>query len=537
VAQASDGQRARCPGRRVGGSFRSLEGPVARRVLLVAHPLWLLLVLWVAQRQRLGSTDAGLVVSLLFMALFVGSEILFSRSFEGRATPAERRPPRWLARLSSILRPLLLVGVYVVVVEIGAWLDPFEENGPFKPTFLFLLWWRLWAELSLQPLLTLLGIALVWSLVEGVVIRRRQGRVLVMMILPVLLTVTLMHFRYSFIVPVDPARIKAQEGVSILFDAEDVADPERRQVWSHPRRLLVEESPWAAFVGFGQSWGGEAYQRSYLWRIDLDTGAVSVLKSEQCRAITPGHDGEHIYAFPVHNYELLKIDKRGFWLDARIQTPMDLVPVAAPLVEEILGVNESLYVGQNMHPALFEYDQRAGRFTRALDLVEAGLARVRDYCCRLRHVAGSDALYVGIGSYERPEIHRLDLRSLEHVDTYPMPAMAGDLVVRGRQDPSFYIVSEFDGDVYRMDPRTREWSRFADGALGARLTFDAHLDRLLVLMPARGTLSTLAPDGRVEREVLVGPWPADLSVTEAGVYVATKAGLVFVSHRGLAGAP
>lgn len=502
---------------------------MALRLLLIAHPFWLVLLLWAGQRLRLGATDAGFAVSLLFMGLLAGSEVVFSRFFEGRA---EGR-----ARLPLVLRLLLLGGVYVVAVEIGAWLDPFDENGPFKPTFLFLFWWRLWAELTLQPALTLVGIALVWGLVEIVVIRRRAWRGLVMMLLPVALLAALVHIRYSVTFPVDPASIERQEGVSTLFRADDVVNPERRQVWTHPRRLVVEEAPWAAFVSFGQTWAGESYQRSYLWRIDLATGGVSVLRSEQNRALTMGHDGEHIYAFPLHNYELLKIHKQGFWITSRVLTPMDVVPVAAPLVEEILGVNGRIFVGQNMHPALFEYDQRAARFTRTVDLVEGGLARVRDYCCRLRHVPGGDALYVGIGSYERPEIHRLDLHSLEHEDTYPMPAMAGDLVALGDPDPTFYLVSEFDGDIYRMDPRTRDWTRFGDAVLGARIEFDEHLERLLVLIPAEGTLRTLGPDGDVDREVLVGSWPAELSVTEAGVYVVTKTGLVFVSHHSFIEAP
>lgn len=507
------------------------------RLLLVVFHLWLVFLVWFGQRLRLGPVEGGILVSTLVLGLLVGSEVLFTVFFEVRAKRAASTAVshRWLrGRIPVILgvlfRLAILISVYMVAVEYPARVNLLEDVGPFKRPFLFLLWWKLWAELSLTPLLTALGIALLWVPVEWLVIRRRLARGLIFMVLPVLLLSGLVHLRYRIVIEPDPARIEQQEGVSILFRSDSVTDPEHRQVWTHPRRIYVEESSRVAYLSFGQTLGSNICDRSNLWRVDLVTGDYRTLITDQNRSLTMNPTNEYLYAYPFHDPLLLKIHKDTFELAAAIPTPTNLVPVAASLVVGILDMEPDIYFTQNMYPAIFVYNQALDRFTGAVDLVEPGLARLGDYCCVLRHRPETDDLYVMTGSFLEPMMLRFDRGSLELKDKHRIPEMSNDFVMQRGQEPALYMVSELAGEIYRMDPDSLEWSFFNEGVPGAAIEFDEYLDRLLILEPSGGILIVVGPDGVMERQYEVGPRAVDLSVTEAGIYVLAEMGLVFVSH-------
>lgn len=505
----------------------ALGRPLGLRILLPLFHVWLLLLVWLGQRIILGPMGVGTPVSVLFLLLLVGSEVLFTYWFEGRGPPQRRA----VLVGGLLFRLALIVGAWSLLVEVPARVDVLEDIGPFKRPFLFMLWWRAWAELTFTPLLTLLILGLWWVPVELLVVRRRWARGLVMMLLPPLLLVGLISLRYGFTEEVDAARIEAQEGVSILFRADGVADAERRQVWLHPRRIYAEESPRAVYLSFGQTIGVEGDRRSNLWRIDLETGGTAILTAPQNRALAARPGGENLFIRPFHDGRLHKVRKRGLELVGTADFPGGRVPLAYPYPVGLLDVHPVVYVSQNMHPAVFTYDQTTDQYTGATDLVDLGLARPGDYCCMLGHREATDELYVLIASYEAPTIARFARGDgLTLLGAAELPELCNDFTIRERDDPSLYVVSELDGDLFKVDADSLEPTYLTHGGHGVSIEFDEYLDRLLILSPGDGTLVIAEPDGAPERVVEVGPGGADLAVTEAGIYVLSEFGVVFVSH-------
>ncbi len=510
---------------------------MGQRLFLALYHVWLLLLVFAGQRIILGPMDAGTPMSVVFLLLLIGSEVLFTAWFEGRAweaTPAETTapPPRRALMLTFMaLRLTLLIGAWCLAVEIPARVDVLEDIGPFKRPFLFMLWWRAWAELTFAPPLTALVLALWWIPVELLVVRRRWARGLVMMILPPLLLVAMISLRYGFTEEVDPDRIEAQEGVSILFRADGVNDPEQRQVWLHPRKIVAQESPHAVFLSFGQTIGVEGDLRSNLWRVDLVDRSFEILTAPQNRALAVHPGSERLFYRPFHDGRLHVVDKESFELVSRTRFPPGFVPLAYPHPVGLLDVPPAVYVSQNMYPAIFTYDQPSARFTGAVDLVELGLARPGDYCCMLGHRRQTDDLYVLIASYHAPTLARFS-REAEPVleAATELPELCNDFSIREGEDPALYLVSELDGDLFRVDADTLETTFLYHAGHGVSVEFDEYLDQLLVLSPGDGTLVFADPDGAPERMVEVGPGGADLAVTEAGVYVVSELGVVFVSH-------
>jgi hypothetical protein len=512
-----------------------LDHPVGLRLFLALYHVWLLVLVFVGQRLVLGPADAGTPVSVVFLLLLVGSEVLCTTWFEARrwgpARPGEPTPRRSLVLTFMALRVALLVGAWCLAVEIPARVNVLEDIGPFKRPFLFMLWWRAMMELSFTPLLTLFAFALWWIPVEVLVVRRRWARGFVMMLLPPLLLVAMIALRYGFTEEVDAAQLEAQEGVSILFRAGEVSDPEQRQVWLHPRKIYAEESPHAVFLSFGQTIGVEGDHRSNLWRIDLETGAYDILTAPQNRALAVHPGREHLFFRPFHDGRLHVVEKESFELVSRTRFPQGFVPLAYPHPVGLLDVPPALYVSQNMYPAIFTYDQPTARFTGAVDLVDLGLARPGDYCCMLGHRRQTDDLYVLIASYHAPILARFT-RTAEPVleAATELPELCNDLTIREGKDAALYLVSELDGDLFRVDADTLETEFFYPGGHGASIEFDEYLDQLLILSPGDGTLVFADLDGAPERVVDVGPGGADLAVTEAGVYIVSEFGVVFVSH-------
>ena len=182
-------QTAASPSRRLLGA---LSRPAGQRLLLPLYNVWLVVLLFVGQRLVLGPADAGTPASVLFLLLLAGGELLCTAWFEGRTweprgAAAAPRPHAAVLLTALVFRLALLVGVWCLAVEIPARVDVLEDIGPFKRPFLFMLWWRAWAELTFTPLLTLCLLALWWIPVELLVIRRRWARGIVMMVLPPLL--------------------------------------------------------------------------------------------------------------------------------------------------------------------------------------------------------------------------------------------------------------------------------------------------------------------------------------------------------------
>ncbi len=526
-------QTAVSPSRRLLGA---LSRPGGLRLLLPLYNVWLVVLLFVGQRLVLGPADAGTSASVLFLLLLAGSELLCTAWFEGRAweprgADAAPRPHPAVLFASLAFRLALLVGVWCLAVEIPARVDVLEDIGPFKRPFLFMLWWRAWAELTFTPLLTLFLLALWWVPVELLVIRRRWARGVVMMVLPPLLLVGLIALRYELTEEVDAARIAAQDGVSILFRADGVADPEQRQVWQHPRRIYAEEVPRAVFLSFGQTIGVEGDRRSNLWRIDPDSGAHDILKAPQNRALAGRPGGENLFIRPFHDGRLHKIRKGDLGLVGTAAFPEGFVPLSYPHPVGLLEVDLRLYVSQNMYPAIFVYDQTTDQYTGAIDLVALDLARPGDYCCELDHRRETDELFVLVASYEAPTIARFSRgESPVLTGAATLPELCNDVTIREGDAPSLYLVSELDGDLFRVDANSLETSYLYNAGYGTSIEFDDHLDRLLLLSPSNGTLTIADPDGAPERVVEVGPGSADLAVTAAGIYILSEWGVVYVSH-------
>jgi len=488
--------------------------------------------IYALQRLRFGGSASSWIVTAAGVLALVAGELAVTFFFElrgarpfvagplggGRGTAARR-----FVLAASIARIALWIVGCLVAVEYPALAAPDLKSAVAKIWYLPLL-----GILPNPGLFTACVVA--WAaLVELIVIRRRVWRGTLFLALPAAVLWLLLLLNYRQIIPsATAAQIRAQPGVSIVFDADRLKGEERRS-WATARSLIVDERAQVAWVALGSTLGPSPDQLA-LWRIDLRTGAYLHRRHNQIRALARSVDGTRIIIVPWHERLLYELDADTL-AEVRRVDPGPLAPHASFEIAASVVVGTKLIIALSVDPRLLVYDLLTSRFTSGLSLSAAGLASPGDRCCRFAvdgAAPGGQVLVVLAG------LHATRLLSFDaDTDAVGLVATLDATIGSAAVRPGWTEIvasAEFDGALWQVDLSTHGGRRLGDAPFYALVQFDDVGDRIVLVDYLRGRLVLVDRQGRWLRELAVGGKPYSVEALPSSLWTASYAGLVRVAR-------
>ncbi len=508
------------------------------RVLLPLYYVVAFATLWIVQVLRIDHTDAPAIVFPVGLGLALVLEIVVTFCFERRARVPGGRAMRVLAQVAMWLGLALRLGYWGLLFFYGA-----EYLATVTRTdgaiFLRIVGLRLWkfapVALSLVPWLSVVLFAAWLGLVEGVVIRKRQLRGIVVMVLPVFIFAALTLAGYHWgTTDKTAAEVAAQESVRVLFDVHDLAPPAAEEAWDFPRHAELFGDGRALVGSFGQTLGGPVADRQGLWKVDLDSGSSHWITTEnQVWAFSINSAEDTLYAFPWHQPVVLRIDLETFVVTDTIRyDEIWPYPSVEPTYAQAMG--RDIFVTMTAVPSVLRFDTETERFVGTLDLSALGLARDGDTCCGLAVSPTDGTLYAMASSHFDTTIVRIDPERFEVVDHGVLEMNGMYLAARPTPegDDVLYVGQEFRDGLWRVDTETwrGEVAYETDTKWQTRLLWDPVSDRILLFGRTTGTMIELTPDCEPVRSVWVGRAAVPVTAGADGITVMSTVGVLRIDR-------
>ncbi len=493
------------------------------RIVLPAWYLLAALLVREAQFRRLEEFGSGPGVTILALALLIAGETAVTSWFEGGRGRRAFTLAGWAFRVG------LWAFALGALIEFPARLDP-AGTDIFLRGIAARAWPFIPAILGAHPWLTGLAAAAWAAALELLVFRHRVLRGTVVMVLGPALAAGVLYGSYHRVLagaPPSPAELVAQDGVQLAFDAATVTDPALADLWNYPRGLRVDGESGQAWASFGRTLGNFGAPPANLWSIDLRTGSVRTLATEQVRVLAD--DGDSLFAVPWHRHELLRIDKRRFEVVATLDL-RDAIPSA---IFEPVGMAQAgrfLFVAFTGEPWILKWDTREGRLAGRLDPRAAGILQTGDECCMLAWSPLENALFVSSRSIREGLVTRVDPDTMTVVGTATLPSLPFYAAAATVPPSQVFVLAEYARALYRVDPHTLAAEEIAATPSFSRIAFDPYLDRLLIGDYMGGRVLVMTRDGTVERTLEVGEKPAAFDITKEAVWVLSTAGIVRLDH-------
>ncbi len=498
---------------------------------LVAYYSLQLVILFVTQQLRIGTSDSGTIVSLGGMAIMLSAELLFTYGFEWRFRPRSIHPSRnrRLLSIGAMLLRMAYLGFAVwIIVEFPARLSPFQDPGPLKTSEMLLSWTYMGVALSANLWLTVAVVTIWGLLVEFFTVRLRLLRgLLVAAMGPVLLVGLLLANYFAWLPGPDVEELERQPGVEVVFDAQRCENPQEKTAWNFSRAMRTDGRRF--HITFGKTVGSDDKDQVSLWKIDIDDGSYQTLRTSQIRDFATSHDGKLLHVVPFYKGEVLSVDADTLEVRSRARMPdMELRHLLQPV--QIVRRRDSLIMPQLANPTLHRFSIENNAFEDKISLVDADIALPNDLCCGLIPARQPERFFAIGGSPLNAFLVELSAEPFEVVASIKLPESSNSFVLAGGERPTIFFMGELSGNLFRVDLETQDITLVRSWPYMTRIAYDPYGDQLLLTNRMYGTLTIARPDGTEIASYEVGAKANAVQATKDAIFIASHVGIVRIAR-------
>ncbi|MFH1416482.1 MAG: hypothetical protein ABIH89_10410 [Elusimicrobiota bacterium] len=307
-------------------------------------------------------------VPAVFFEAF-SQNIVLSEPDEGRSRKMwPQNADQWvLFSLKIAFWLFIYVGWVIVMPQFGdikRWLD----------FFYFSLFPMLGMVYIAESYVTLIAVIAWLTIFYFTVVRRNILRIFSSLILPVLLTYILFSHFYHLGGPgaASIKRISNQKGVEMFYTQKDFPEKNSedymhwKKISKYARDIYVDEKQNAIYTNYANTYANKPHRnnkQSAVLRIDLDTKETHYINAPYTRAM--GINASSLLISPVSGREIFELSKEDLSVERRfpIQVSVDYWEVIDIYHEQD---TDSIFICNDMRPALLKYDYKTCRLTNIL---------------------------------------------------------------------------------------------------------------------------------------------------------------------------
>lgn len=495
-----------------------------------------------------------IVATPLNFALFlllVPYEYLVSRRFGRDGRMQDHGRPSRRGRGEFILNSLFWLVVYVIWVVLAGFLAKTSPGVTFYFPRFYLFAGMLWRAMSW---LTILAAAIWLAAHYLLTIRWRRLRVFTSLMLPILLTflLFLQQFYLGGLGGADPDAIARQPGVEKLLDKEElraaIADDPVENRSEHflikppypvfppddtfdiryqARGIYVEEAAEAILLTYGCTYCRKTLYSSSptVVRKDLSTGRISYilggLNIRQSELI-----GDSLFLAPWLDKTIYELSTQDLSVKRRIDyqaggklrqwEPMSILKDS---------VENRIYVGNEMHPALLAYNLDDDKLIAVLDFLKLGLIPPGGTAYYTVQAADTRLLYLA-GVPGVADIFEVNPDTFAVTRRLDLGDAACTALLIDNEAGKLYYQSGFTNKLFLIDIARLQVERVYRGEFHARrLQLDRPRKALYILGFASGKVTALDLEtGRRAWRVKVGGRATGMQLAGDALYVHSMAG-------------